>query len=225
MAEEYKTVKLPDTDNTSLTCAARILAHECADANLEFMRCKQRDANPRACLVQGEKVTAAVLKTCVWREPPLLFSAYLIFGRIFLAGCARWRPTAARRTRRTSWRSRRAGTGLRRRERSRPRWRSAGDSTRATTRRLRRTRQPWVEPSVGGEDTCSCSWPLDQQKGSRSQRSLASSLPYWPSTTEETETEEGRGEEEITMQSSTNCAPLLSMPLATQNELEAASCI
>ncbi|KAG6965275.1 hypothetical protein JG687_00005510 [Phytophthora cactorum] len=63
MAEERKTVKLPDTDNTSLTCAARILAHECADANLEFMRCKQRDANPRACLVQGEKVTAAVLKT------------------------------------------------------------------------------------------------------------------------------------------------------------------
>ncbi|ETI38023.1 hypothetical protein F441_15953 [Phytophthora nicotianae CJ01A1] len=63
MAEERKTVKLPETDNTSLTCAARILAHECADANLEFMRCKQRDANPRACLVQGEKVTAAVLKT------------------------------------------------------------------------------------------------------------------------------------------------------------------
>ncbi|KAK1943611.1 hypothetical protein P3T76_005007 [Phytophthora citrophthora] len=66
MAEERKTVKLPDTDNTSLTCAARILAHECADANLEFMRCKQRDANPRACLVQGEKVTASVLKTCVY---------------------------------------------------------------------------------------------------------------------------------------------------------------
>uniref|UniRef100_M4C100 CHCH domain-containing protein n=1 Tax=Hyaloperonospora arabidopsidis (strain Emoy2) TaxID=559515 RepID=M4C100_HYAAE len=58
-----KTAQLPDTDNTSLTCAARILAHECADANLAFMRCKQRDANPRACLVQGEKVTAAVLKT------------------------------------------------------------------------------------------------------------------------------------------------------------------
>ncbi|CAI5740735.1 unnamed protein product [Peronospora destructor] len=63
MDEERKTVKLPDTDNTSLTCAARVLGHECADANLEFMRCKQRDANPRACLAQGEKVTAAVLKT------------------------------------------------------------------------------------------------------------------------------------------------------------------
>ncbi|CAH0513460.1 unnamed protein product [Peronospora belbahrii] len=65
MAEEQKSViiKLPETDSTSLTCTARILAHECADANLEFMRCKQRDANPRACLVQGEKVTAAVLKT------------------------------------------------------------------------------------------------------------------------------------------------------------------
>lgn len=63
MTEVRKIIDLPDTDNTSLKCAARILAHECADANLDFMRCKQRDANPRACLVQGEKVTAAVLKT------------------------------------------------------------------------------------------------------------------------------------------------------------------
>ncbi|RLN96611.1 hypothetical protein BBJ28_00013116 [Nothophytophthora sp. Chile5] len=62
MTDVRKAIKLPSTDNTSLTCAARILAYECADANLEFMRCKQQDANPRACLAQGEKVTAAVLR-------------------------------------------------------------------------------------------------------------------------------------------------------------------
>uniref|UniRef100_K3WSU2 CHCH domain-containing protein n=1 Tax=Globisporangium ultimum (strain ATCC 200006 / CBS 805.95 / DAOM BR144) TaxID=431595 RepID=K3WSU2_GLOUD len=54
---------LPSTDNTSLTCAARVLGFECADANLAFLRCKQENADPRACLAQGEKVTACVLKT------------------------------------------------------------------------------------------------------------------------------------------------------------------
>lgn len=54
---------LPSTDNTSLTCAARVLGYECADPNLAFLRCKQDNADPRACLPQGEKVTACVLKT------------------------------------------------------------------------------------------------------------------------------------------------------------------
>lgn len=56
---------LPSTDNTSLTCAARVLGYECADPNLEFLRCKANNADPRACLPQGEKVTACVLKTYV----------------------------------------------------------------------------------------------------------------------------------------------------------------
>lgn len=60
---ETKASKLPSTDNTSLQCAARILGFECADPNLAFMRCKQADANPGACLAEGEKVTACVLKT------------------------------------------------------------------------------------------------------------------------------------------------------------------
>ncbi|TMW69343.1 hypothetical protein Poli38472_001499 [Pythium oligandrum] len=62
MADD-KSAQLPATDNTSLTCAARIFGYECADANLAFLRCKQQDQDPRACLVQGEKVTACVLKT------------------------------------------------------------------------------------------------------------------------------------------------------------------
>lgn len=56
---------LPSADNTSLTCAARVLGYECADPNLAFLRCKQADADPRACLAQGEKVTACVMKTYV----------------------------------------------------------------------------------------------------------------------------------------------------------------
>lgn len=60
---DSKASKLPSTDNTSLQCAARILGYECADANLAFLRCKQNDANPAACLAEGEKVTACVLKT------------------------------------------------------------------------------------------------------------------------------------------------------------------
>lgn len=63
MTDESKANQLPATDNTSLTCAARILGYECADVNLEFLRCKANNENPRACLPQGEKVTACVLKT------------------------------------------------------------------------------------------------------------------------------------------------------------------
>ncbi|KAJ0407125.1 hypothetical protein ATCC90586_005689 [Pythium insidiosum] len=57
--------QLPSTDNTSLTCAARVFGYECADENLAFLRCKQKDQDPRACLPQGEKVTACVLKVYV----------------------------------------------------------------------------------------------------------------------------------------------------------------
>jgi NADH dehydrogenase (ubiquinone) 1 alpha subcomplex subunit 8 len=61
MAEE-RAIKLPIADNTSLKCAARIFGYECADRNLDFLRCKEKDEHPSACLAQGEKVTSCVLK-------------------------------------------------------------------------------------------------------------------------------------------------------------------
>lgn len=61
MADD-KANHLPSTDNTSLTCAARIFGVECADVNVQFLKCKQKNESPAACLPQGEKVTACVLK-------------------------------------------------------------------------------------------------------------------------------------------------------------------
>ncbi|OQR98117.1 hypothetical protein ACHHYP_09207 [Achlya hypogyna] len=53
----------PATDSTALTCAAPIFGKECAAVNKEFLVCKSKDENPRACLIPGEAVTTCVLKT------------------------------------------------------------------------------------------------------------------------------------------------------------------
>jgi len=53
----------PSTDSTALMCGATIYGSECAQVNRDFLMCKSNDANPRACLIQGEKVTTCVLKT------------------------------------------------------------------------------------------------------------------------------------------------------------------
>jgi NADH dehydrogenase (ubiquinone) 1 alpha subcomplex subunit 8 len=50
-------------DSTALMCGATIYGTECSGVNKDFLICKSNDGNPRACSLQGEKVTACVLKT------------------------------------------------------------------------------------------------------------------------------------------------------------------
>lgn len=52
----------PSTDSTSLLCASTVIGHECANVNKDFWVCKENYKNPRACLMQGERVTGCVIK-------------------------------------------------------------------------------------------------------------------------------------------------------------------
>ena len=46
--------------STNLYAAAKLIAPDCGDANAAFVRCKQADANPQACVEAGDKVRSCV---------------------------------------------------------------------------------------------------------------------------------------------------------------------
>ncbi|GBG28352.1 NADH dehydrogenase ubiquinone 1 alpha subcomplex subunit 8 [Hondaea fermentalgiana] len=50
------------TKYMALLAAAPAISDNCLDQNRAFIKCKQKDGNPAACLSEGEKVTACALK-------------------------------------------------------------------------------------------------------------------------------------------------------------------
>lgn len=52
----------PNTSYVALLATSNLIGKECLQANRDFVLCKQRDEEPAACVEQGEKVTACVLK-------------------------------------------------------------------------------------------------------------------------------------------------------------------
>ena len=48
-------------ESGTLMAAAKLIGAKCMDQNRNFMLCKKEDANPAACLAQGEQVTNCVL--------------------------------------------------------------------------------------------------------------------------------------------------------------------
>ena len=51
----------PQLTSDVLNAAAKLIGSECAAANKQFMLCKKGDANPAACVEQGQGVVACVL--------------------------------------------------------------------------------------------------------------------------------------------------------------------
>ena len=55
----------PSPPSPALLAAHKHIAYACAQPNDAFVRCKQRDPNPAACLREGDDVTRCVLRLSV----------------------------------------------------------------------------------------------------------------------------------------------------------------